>query len=395
MTFDPLSTLFIAILVLLVGQQCVKRIGFLRDFNIPIPVVGGLLATIVVTSLRGLGWEIRFFSGLQDPFMLLFFASVGLSANLKLIAAGGRMLLVFFLLVVGLLVCQNLLGMGLASLFGIEPALGLLAGSITMSGGHGTGLAWAEVFANDYGIDSAYPLAMAAATFGLVFGSLIGGPTASLLIKRAQRQGKEMKSDSVADVEDVSGESKAVTIDSLIHTLACLLASVVVGSVLRGWADGTALSLPTFVWVLFTGVVIGNVSRLSRLYDVNDSANDMLGGLALSVFLALALMNLKLWDLAGLALPVVAILLAQVALVFLYTSQITFRIMGGGYDAAVLVAGQCGFGMGATPTAIANMQAVTARFGPSRLAFIIVPVVGGFLVDISNALIIKGFLIFA
>ena len=171
-----------------------------------------------------------------------------------------------------------------------------------------------------------------------------------------------------------------------------LLLGVVCGQQLQSLTSGTAFSLPTFVWVLFSCIVIGNVVRAFGDKHLNTHAVDVLGNISLSIFLALALMTLKLWDLANLALPILAILLAQVALVFLYTTQVTFRLMGKNYDAAVLVAGNCGFGMGATPTAIANMQAVTQHHGPSRLAFIIVPVVGGFLIDIANSLIIKGFL---
>ncbi|WP_299261996.1 sodium/glutamate symporter [uncultured Kushneria sp.] len=392
MTPGPITTLFIAIVVLVLGQQCVKHVRFLREFNIPVPVVGGLLATLVVTILRGFGIEITFFGGLQEPFMLLFFASVGLSANFGLIRAGGSKLLVFFALVVGLLVLQNIVGVGIATLFGLSPVMGLLGGSITMSGGHGTGAAWAEVFTNSYGVESAMALAMAAATFGLVFGSLIGGPTASFLIRRAQKKGMNIESDDQKDVADLAGKDERTDVGSMIRVLCCLFAGLVAGTFLHGVLEDTPFSLPTFVWVLFSCVIIGNVLRISRLYHVNDDANNTVGNVALSVFLALALMNLKLWDLANLALPMLVILMVQVALVFFYTTQVTFRVMGGGYDAAVLVAGNCGFAMGATPTAIANMQAVTERFGPSRLAFIIVPVVGGFLIDIANALIIKGFL---
>ncbi|GHC20689.1 sodium/glutamate symporter [Kushneria pakistanensis] len=394
MTPGPITTLFIAIVVLVIGQQCVKRVRFLREFNIPVPVVGGLVATLVVTALRAFGIEITFFGGLQEPFMLLFFASVGLSANFGLIRAGGSRLLIFFALVVGLLVLQNIVGVGIATLFGLSPVMGLLGGSITMSGGHGTGAAWAEVFTNNYGVESAMALAMAAATFGLVFGSLIGGPTASFLIRRAKRKGLVMESDEQEDVADLTGKDERTDVGSMIRVLCCLFAGLVTGTALHGLLEDTPFSLPTFVWVLFSCVIIGNFLRISRLYHVNDDANNTVGNVALSVFLALALMNLKLWDLANLALPMLVILMVQVALVFFYTTQVTFRVMGGGYDAAVLVAGNCGFAMGATPTAIANMQAVTERFGPSRLAFIIVPVVGGFLIDIANALIIKGFLFF-
>ncbi len=293
MTPGPITTLFIAIVVLVIGQQCVKHVRFLREFNIPVPVVGGLLATLVITALRAFGIEITFFGGLQEPFMLVFFASVGLSANFGLIRAGGSKLLVFFALVVGLLVLQNIVGVGMATLFGLSPVMGLLGGSITMSGGHGTGAAWAEVFTNNYGVESAMALAMAAATFGLVFGSLIGGPTASFLIRRAKSRGMNIESDDQEDVADLTGKDKRTDVGSMIRVLCCLFAGLVAGTFLHGLLEGTPFSLPTFVWVLFSCVIIGNFLRISRLYHVNDDANNTVGNVALSVFLALALMNLK------------------------------------------------------------------------------------------------------
>lgn len=389
---DAITTLLLAALVLVVGHLIVERVRVLREFNIPEPVVGGLIATIIVTGLRGLGYEFQFFGGLQTPFMLLFFGSVGLSADVRMIRAGGSKLVLFLALVIGLLILQNLLGVGVASLFGLDPVLGLLGGSITMSGGHGTGAAWANVFADEYGINGAMEVAMACATFGLVFGSLIGGPTARFLINRMKREGQDINA-QVSDSEyDETEVQHPLNTSNALKTLFMLLLGVVCGQQLQSLTSGTAFSLPTFVWVLFSCIVIGNVVRAFGDKHLNTHAVDVLGNISLSIFLALALMTLKLWDLANLALPILAILLAQVALVFLYTTQVTFRLMGKNYDAAVLVAGNCGFGMGATPTAIANMQAVTQHHGQSRLAFIIVPVVGGFLIDIANSLIIKGFL---
>lgn len=393
MQFDAVSTLLVAALILVGGQFFVKHISWLRTFNIPVPVVGGLLATLVITGLRMSGIQLQFSNEFQAPLMLLFFGSVGLSANLRLIAAGGKALVVFFLLVIGLLFLQNLVGVSICKLLGINHVLGLLAGSITMSGGHGTGAAWAQVFQEQYGVESAFELAMASATFGLVFGSLLGGPVASLLMRSARRKGVDMHVAEAGDgAVSSSPEKRSVTTASVIHVLACMLIGIVAGTWLSSLTAGTWLSLPTFVWSLFTCVVIGNIARFSRLYEINDEANDIVGNTALSIFLALALMNLKLWELADLAMPMLIILAAQVVLVFFYVTQVTFRVMGSNYDAVVLVAGQCGFGMGATPTAVANMQAVTDRYGPSRLAFILVPIVGGFLVDITNAIVIKLFL---
>lgn len=399
MQFNAIYTLLTAIVVLVVGQIMVNRIRFLRDFNIPVPVVGGLLATLVITALRSLGLTIDFFGGLQEPFMLLFFGSIGLGADFRMIAAGGRKLLLFFLIVVVLLVLQDVLGVGIATLFGLDPLFGLLGGSITMSGGHGTGAAWAQVFQDQYGIDGAFELAMACATFGLVFGSLIGGPAAHFLITRMQRRGQPIEtSEPQTDAEAVAAGGRAHTLNvntaNLLPALLVLFAGIGAGYALRDLSYGTVFYLPTFVWVLFTTIVLGNLGRMTGFYTPHGASVAEIGNLSLSIFLAMALMTLRLWELADLALPIFSILMAQLVLVSLYTTQITFRAMGSDYDAAVLVAGNCGFGMGATPTAIANMQAVTESHGPSRLAFIIVPVVGGFLIDIANAFIIKGFIAF-
>lgn len=397
MEFNPILTLLAAVIVLVIGQQVVRHVRLLRDFNIPVPVAGGLLATVAVTTLRAFDVPISFYAGLQEPFMLLFFGSIGLGADFRMIAAGGRRLAIFFALVVVLLILQDLVGVGIASAFGLNPLLGLLGGSITMSGGHGTGAAWAEVFGQQYGIDNAFELAMACATFGLVFGSLVGGPAAHVLIRGMEKRGQpvrtsEPETDAEAVAAGTQADTRGVNTAHILPALAILLIGIALGHVLTDLSRGTMFYLPTFVWVLFTTIVIGNAARLSGLYRPHGESVAEIGYLSLSVFLALALMSLRLWELADLAGPILVILLAQLVLVFVYTTQITFRVMGANYDAAVLVAGNCGFGMGATPTAIANMQAVTDRHGPSRLAFIIVPVVGGFLIDIANAFIIKGFI---
>jgi len=399
MQLNAVFTLLVAVAVLVIGQFAVNRIRVLRDFNIPVPVVGGLIATIVITAMRPLGLSVSFFGGLQEPFMLLFFGSIGLGADFRMIAAGGRKLLLFFVLVVVLLILQDVLGVTIASAFGLDPLFGLLGGSISMSGGHGTGAAWAEVFSDQYGIDGAFELAIACATFGLVFGSLLGGPAAHFLIARMKRRGvpvktSEPETDAEATAAGGSGDNIGVNTRNILPALLVLLIGIGAGYGLRDLTYGTVFYLPTFVWVLFVTIVLGNIGRMTGLYRPHGATVAEVGNLSLSIFLALALMTLRLWELADLALPILAILLAQLALVFVYTTQITFRAMGSDYDAAVLVAGNCGFGMGATPTAIANMQAVTDHHGPSRLAFIIVPVVGGFLIDIANAFIIKGFIAF-
>ncbi|CAE6811386.1 Sodium/glutamate symporter [Paraburkholderia domus] len=392
------GTLVTASLVLLLGNRLVGWIPLLRSYTIPEPVAGGLLVAIVLLILRTTSHiEVRFDTALQTPLMLIFFATIGLNANLASLKSGGPLLLRFLGLVIGLLVLQNAVGIALTYLLGIDPLYGLLVGSITLSGGHGTGAAWSKVFAEHHGLQSATEAAIACATFGLVMGGILGGPVARLLMRQVARKEvarTESHGDSPTEPPLAFEEPKAeqaTTPAAFIETLALIAISLAAGDALAQVLAGTAIELPTFVCVLFVGVVLSNALGLVGK-PVLDHAVALLGNVSLALFLAMALMTLKLWDLASLALPVVSILVAQTVLMALYAIFVTFRVMGRNYDAVVLASGHCGFGLGATPTAIANMQAVTARFGHSHLAFLVVPMVGAFFIDIANALVIKGYL---
>jgi len=317
-----------------------------------------------------------------------------MNADLRALKSGGRALLAFLGVVVGLLVMQDALGIALAWALGQERTLGLLGASVTLSGGHGTGAAWAKVFAERHGLAAATEIAIACATFGLILGGLIGGPVARFLITR-YRLAPKQESDEAASAAGFE-QPKAVrpiTANAVIETVALIAVSLAAGSALASWSNGTAFELPAFVWVLFVGVVLRNVLAIRGWYAVSALAVSMLGNVSLSIFLAMALMSLRLWDLASLALPLFAILAIQAIAMAAYAIFVTFRVMGRNYDAAVLAAGHCGFGLGATPTAIANMQAITERFGPSHLAFLVVPMVGAFFIDIANAIVIKLFLL--
>jgi ESS family glutamate:Na+ symporter len=388
------GTLVAASLVLLLGNRLVTWIPVLHTYTIPEPVAGGLVVAIVLLVVRVAGHaEVRFDAALQTPMMLAFFATIGLNANLASLKQGGPLLLRFLAVVFGLLVLQNAVGIGLAYALGVDPLLGLLGGSITLSGGHGTGAAWSKVFAEHHGLQSATEAAIACATFGLVMGGILGGPVARLLMRRVTKpdsQQTAMPADSSLAFEEPKAE-QPTTPAAFIATLTLIAISLAVGEVLSNLLAGTAFELPTFVCVLFIGVLLSNGLALAGK-PVAEHAVALLGNVSLALFLAMALMTLKLWDLAALALPVISILVAQTALMALYAIFVTFRVMGGNYDAVVLAAGHCGFGLGATPTAIANMQAVTNRFGHSHLAFLIVPMVGAFFIDIVNAIVIKGYL---
>ncbi len=391
---DTLSTLVAATLVLLLGRKMVQGIPVLKKYTIPEPVAGGLLVALALLVLnRSLGWSVEFDMSLRDPLMLAFFATIGLNANLASLRAGGKVLGVFLIVVVGFLVLQNAIGIGMASLLGMDPLMGLLAGSITLSGGHGTGAAWGKVFSERYGFESATEVAMACATFGLVLGGLIGGPVARYLVKRsAGPQGAPEDSLAPSAFEKPNVE-RNITSLVMVETIALIAICLTAGRVVAQLLQGTAFELPTFVCVLFIGVILSNLLAFIGFYRVFERAVSVLGNVCLSLFLAMALMSLRLWELASLALPMLAILVVQAVFMALYAIFVTWRVMGKNYDAAVLAAGHCGFGLGATPTAIANMQAITDRFGPSHMAFLVVPMVGAFFLDITNALVIKVWLL--
>lgn len=379
-----------AIALLFVGQILVNRITLLRRYNIPIPVIGGLfVAGVLAVLYTQADIYVRFDTDLRGFLMLAFFASVGLSADLVRLKRGGISLLIFLVVVTVFLALQNLIGTGMAYLLDFHPAIGLLAGSITLSGGHGTGAAWAERFVEIQNLSGVAELAIASATFGLVIGGLIGGPVSQFLITRhklvpaAQLEGGGTTSVAV---------SKPITVSSALATLALILIGVVSGEALYNVFKDAAITLPSFIWALFVGVVLRNLLSIRNLYKVHEESLDLLSTLALWIFLAFAFMGLRLWELLDLAGPLLAILAAQTLGVIAFATFVTFRALGSNYDAAVMAAGHCGFGMGATPTAIANMQAVTVRYGPSPQAFIVVPMIGAFFIDLLNALVIQGFL---
>lgn len=395
MTFDTYETVALACLVLLLGYFLVKRIHILNHFNIPEPVVGGFIVALGLTIAHEVsGISFNFDKNLQTTMMLVFFTSIGLSANFARLVKGGKPLLIFLLAALGLILIQNTVGISLSVLLGLDPAYGLIAGSVTLTGGHGTGAAWADTLTRNFGIHGALELAMACATFGLVFGGIIGGPVASFLLKRLRKE-EVQEDENIDDVEEAFEKPvyrRKINTRSLIETITMMSICLFAGQYLSYLTKGTWIELPTFVWCLFTGTLIRNVLTHAFKFKIADEANDILGNVGLSLFLAIALMSLKLWELADLALPVLAILTVQVLVMIFYAVFITYRMMGKDYDAVVLSAGHCGFGLGATPTAVANMQAVTSHFGPSHKAFLIVPMVGAFFIDLLNAASLKMFL---
>lgn len=411
--FNSYYTLIAATVVLLVGKLMVNKIKFLQDFNIPEPVAGGLVAAMVLYALHAVyGVSFKFEKPLQDAFMLIFFTSIGLSADFSRLKAGGFPLVVFTATVGFFIIIQNAVGVGLATMFGLDPLIGLITGSITLTGGHGTAGAWGPDFEKNYGLVGATGLGLAAATFGLVAGGLIGGPVARRLINKMGRKPLDEaavlaqnaahdgddRAKSTDDLFEHPEQTRLITANSAVETLAMFAACLAFAEIMDGFDSQYLkpfyLDLPKFVWALFGGVVLRNVLTSVFKFNMFDRAIDVFGNASLSLFLAMALLNLKLWELTGLAGPVTIILLVQTVVMMIYATFATYVMMGRDYDAAVLAAGHCGFGLGATPTAVANMQSITERFGSSHKAFLIVPMVGAFFVDFINVFILTGFVNF-
>lgn len=391
---DTYGTLVAATLVLLMGRKCVQTISFLKKYTIPEPVAGGLLVAFLLLLANQLfSWEVTFDMSLKEPLMLAFFATIGLNANLASLRSGGKALVLLVFVVLGLLLLQNAIGIGMAKLLGLDPLMGLLAGSITLSGGHGTGAAWSKLFSEKYGFENATEVAMACATFGLVLGGIIGGPVARYLVSHSSTPNGSPEDAADPSAFEKPTMGRMITPLVMVETIALIAICLTAGSHVSTLLQGSAFEIPTFVCVLFVGVILSNMLSWLGFYRVFDRAVSVLGNVSLSLFLAMALMSLKLWEMASLALPMMAILGVQTLAMALYAIFVTYRVMGKNYDAAVLAAGHCGFGLGATPTAIANMQAITNRFGPSHLAFLVVPMVGAFFIDIANAIVIKLFLL--
>lgn len=401
-TVGALESFLVAISVLFLGHFINAKLPVLRKFNIPEPIVGGLIVACAITALHFHGVDLQFDLPLQNTFMLMFFATVGLAANYTQLLKGGAKVLLFLAIASVYIVIQNGVGVALASALGLEPLMGLIAGSITLSGGHGTGAAWSQTFTDLYGIENTLEIAMASATFGLIIGGLIGSPVAQRLVDKHQLESEYGRGSKTHEkfpelVTYNENEEDKVTAKKVIEKLFFLLICVTGAKYVEQWVSAYQikwLMIPDFVYALFIGVIITNLLEVSKIRKLDAETIDMLGTVSLSLFLAMALMSLKLWNIFDLAIPFLLILAVQSLVLALFTYYVTFRTMGRNYDAAVMAGGHCGFGLGATPTAVMNMGSIVNRFGPSPQAFMVVPIVGAFFIDIVNLLILQGFISF-
>lgn len=387
---DMYQTLALSVVVLMLGQFLKQKINFLEKFCIPSPVVGGLIFSVLTCILYSTGVvEFTFDDTLREVCMVFFFTSVGFQANLKVLKSGGKALAIFLGLVIALIFMQNLLAVGVSHLIGLDSLVGLCTGSIPMVGGHGTAGAFGPVL-EDFNVQGATTICTAAATFGLVAGSLIGGPIGKHLIEKKHLLDTIVTEDDSLLVE----EEKKHERHSNMYAAAVfqLILAVGLGTIISELLTKTGLTFPIYIGAMIVAAIIRNVGEYSGKFDIYMGEINNLGGICLSLFLGIAMITLKLWQLAELALPLMILLGAQLLLIFLYTYFVVFRVMGKDYDAAVLAAGTCGFGMGATPNAMANMQVLCDRYAPSVKAYLLVPLIGSLFADFINSLVITLFI---
>ena len=389
-TVKPIDVLMLSILVLFLGLYLNRKVALLRDNYIPPAVSGGLICSALVLALRSFAeLEIRFDLQIRDVLLLVFFSTVGLSAKLGTLAAGGRALAVLVAVAAVFLVLQDTTGVGLALLFGAHPGYGLMGGSVSLAGGHGTAIAWGAE-ADAVGLAGASEVGIAFATFGLIAGGLIGGPIARRLITRHGLSGPAET--AAADVPKAAADNgDAGQLFQILRAILVLAVCVELGSIVNRVLFDSGVLLPGFLTSMFVGIVITNLADVTGL-PINRRTVEKFGEVSLNLFLAMSLMSLQLWSLAGAALPIIVALLVQVLVMTLFAIFVVFRVMGRDYDASVIASGFAGLGLGATPVAIANMDAVTRRFGASTKAFLVVPLVGAFFIDILNAITIKFFI---
>ncbi len=375
---NQITTLFLAVALYLLGMALVNRIGFLNRFLIPAPVVGGLIFATLALVLKTTGIvEVSLDTSLQTLFMIAFFTTVGLGASFKLIKLGGKLLVIYLLLCGVTVFLQNVIGVSFAGLFGIDPLLGVMAGAVSMNGGHGGAAAYGQTI-EDLGISSALTIGMAAATLGLICGSLSGGPVARYLIKKHDLKPATGKIEGYVEKDE-----RPIQEGSFMVQVALITFSMAVGTYLGElFTNVTGFVLPSYIGAMFVAVIVRNLADRFIKGTVNMKEINLIGDVSLAIFLSMALMSIKLWEVADLALPLIGIILIQVIVVVLYALFVMFPLLGKDYDAAVMISGFLGHGLGATPNAMANMSATVSKYGPSRTAFLVVPIVGAFLIDV-------------
>lgn len=394
---DAITTLALASVLYLLGVYIVNHVSILKKLCIPAPVIGGLLFAILVAILQSLDIvTIKLNSDfLQNFFMLAFFTTIGLGASLKLLKLGGKVLILYFIFCGILAVLQNVIGVSLAKVLNIPPLLGITAGSMSMEGGHGNAAAYGQTI-QQLGYHSALTAALAAATLGLVAGGLIGGPVVKYLInkynlKPSQAESTKEDYSKVSYNEHLHNKMEPTTVFLLQFTIVAICMAI--GSYIGNtFTDLTSINIPMYVGAMFVAVIIRNISEYSNLQLIDMKIVDKISDVSLSLFLSIALMSINLTDIYKLAIPLIIIVLVQIVFIVLFSVFIVFRGLGKNYDAAVMIGGFIGHGLGATPNAMANLDVITKKFGASPKAYLVVPIVGAFLIDLLGVPIVTSFI---
>lgn len=396
LSLDLIQTLAIASIMYFIGMQLRKNISILEQLNIPSAVIGGLLFAGLNLVLHDRYLNLKFDTSMQSLCMVLFFTTIGISASLPLLKKGGMQVVLFLLMATVFCFLQNFAGMGIASLFGVNPLLGVIAGSVTLVGGPATGLAFAPLFENA-GVTGASTIAITAATIGIVCGGILGGPAGTYLIKRFDL--KSPKDIATGELQkEVTDAPHTVTIDTeredsgFVLTIMIAAFAMGLGSIVSYYFQSIGWTLPAYIGAMIIGALLRNMDDNTRWFRINQPIMDFVGGIALNIFLIVALMDLRLWELVHLAIPLAAILLTQVILVVLFALTVSYRLMGKDYQSAVMASGFVGFVLGTTANAVANMRTLVHTYGAAPRAFLIVPMVGAFFIDFTNAIIITFFL---
>lgn len=388
---DIAQTVGIAAVLLVLGEYIKKRVSLLSRYFIPGPIIGGVLFSLVALVGHETGtFSFGFYDNMRAFLLLVFFTTIGFSASFELLKKGGVGVALFLAAAVGLVLIQNTMGAALASVLGVHPLIGVAAGSISLTGGHGTSAAFGPLL-EQAGAVGALPAAIAAATYGLVAGCLIGGPVGTLLMRRNHLKGPVGEAASAPVLPTSAPDAGETTSDTVMYATVLIAVAIGAGTLLVDWLKDMGLTLPAYLGPMLVAALARNVIDW-RNWHLPMRQFEVVGNVSLAFFLTMALMSMKLWELAQVAGPLLAILLVQTAVMFAYAYWVTFRVMGSDYDAAVMAAGHCGFGMGATPNAMANMQAFTAANGPSVKAFFVIPLVGSLFIDFFNAVIITAFM---
>ncbi|MGL6024294.1 MAG: sodium/glutamate symporter [Cetobacterium sp.] len=389
--FNMAETLATAVVLLLIGRYVKQKIIFFEKFFIPAPVIGGIIFSVITLLGRNTGmFEFSFNGALKDLLMVAFFTTIGFLASLKLLKKGGIQVFIFLCTASVLVVIQNLVGISLAKLFNLNPLIGIAAGSVPLTGGHGTSGAFGPVL-EAAGATGAMSVAIASATFGLVAGCMIGGPVAKRLMSKYGLVGHKEEEFLTSKEDSKTVLKEIVTEESIFSSIIYITLSMGIGGLLTPVVKKYGIVLPAYIGPMLIAAILRNVIDTKEI-KLPLHTIKIVGSISLQLFLAMALMSMKLWELAALAVPLIVILLVQTIIMALYAYFVTFKIMGKDYDAAVISSGHCGFGMGATPNAMANMESFTAANGPSPVAFFVLPLVGALFIDFTNATIITIFI---